>query len=115
MAERRRYVRVGDTVKLKYRILKGALKTASLTHDISEGGVRLPAFQKLEPGTILELKIALSEFKKPVVVVGRVVWCRWRREKDFRFLVGVKFIRVASEHRSQIISYLLDVLSENKK
>lgn len=112
MGERRRYVRVNKSVSLKYRVITGALKTVSQTEDISEGGMRLPTFQKVEPGTILELKVRLSRYKKPIVVVGKVVWCRPRRDRDFRFLVGIRFTRIASTHRNEIIAHLLDALSE---
>jgi len=111
---KRKFLRIKDSVDLQYRIVSGGLKTDSYCVDISEGGVRLPVFHKLEVGTCVELTIHLPHAPDPVVLTGQVMWIKPKVQGPYRFLAGVQFVKTESAERNKIITHILQNISEGQ-
>ena len=114
MKERRRYVRINESIRISYRIVQGSLKTDSQCIDISEGGIRLPVFQEMEVGTILELRVHISEFSHPLFLIGKVVWIRKKPVGEFRFVAGIRFLRARPLRDRRVITTFIKQLRESK-
>jgi len=95
MENRRQQIRISKSLEVKYKIADGFLKSGARSFDISKGGIRLPTIQRLRPGTILELEIKLSEVADPIIAIGEVMWLSPRKQGEYPFEVGVKFIDIA--------------------
>jgi hypothetical protein len=102
-AERRRDPRVAERCRVSYRILREgvaeARTTAARTVNLSASGVCLEGGARLERDQNLALEIFLPGIVKPVLAMGRVVWCdgseggyrsgiafAWMRDEDRKAL-----------------------------
>lgn len=113
MSERRKYIRISDSLIISYRALNAFLRSGSRTKDISQTGICLPIPQRLEPGALLELEIHLREFEKTIVVTGKVVWIKERKNAQFPFEAGIEFIKIDPSDRDKIFSYINEKLKNN--
>jgi len=73
MKERRMFQRIEDIVSVKYTTRKGKLRDVTSVN-ISGAGIRLSMAEKLEPGTVVDLKITIPDDPRPFSAVGEVVW-----------------------------------------
>ncbi len=89
--ERRRHPRIRVFLKLDYQITDDIPRLNCATRDISEGGMRFGLFQKIEPGTLLKLKVYLQDTSEPVDIFGKVTWIKETPGKDFPYEVGIAF------------------------
>ena len=117
--DRRKYERVrvkilfsfkiveGDTTTIDTNDLQLALNRRIETEDISAGGICFVSPIQLSKGSILELKIWLSDKEEPVVCLGRVL--RVSRALDslapegrFYYRCAIPFIAINSTDRTRI-------------
>jgi c-di-GMP-binding flagellar brake protein YcgR len=99
--DKRIYQRIKGVVHVRYAVKgRDTKKTESLPRNISGGGVGLCLTEKLQPGTLLELEIAVPDDpKKPVFGTGEVVWTNSSgiisSEKDTDLHeTGIKFLDI---------------------
>lgn len=113
MKERREYIRLGEYLKVAYKILDSKnAQSGSLVEDISGGGIRLPVKNRLWPGAVLELEITLPGVNEPVKASGEVVWFQVRNDADYPFVVGIKFINIDPFERGKILNYIRKRIEE---
>jgi len=74
MQERRMFQRIEDIVSVRYTARKGKPKDATSVKNLGGGGIRLSLAEKLEPGTVVDLKITIPDDPRPFPAVGEVVW-----------------------------------------
>jgi c-di-GMP-binding flagellar brake protein YcgR len=97
MDERRKEVRIDKLLSISYRISKGLLKSTSSTRNVSQVGLCLPVFQRLDPGIVLEMEMKLLEYRRPITASGEVVWIRENPDnKQYSFEAGIGFIKIES-------------------
>jgi len=106
MAEHREHIRINASLMISHRLLKESYRTGSRSKDISEGGICFPSHRRIEPETNLELEIHISEFKKPIIATGVVVWICNRDDAKYPYLVGVKFIKIKLLDRRKLQYYI---------
>ena len=86
--DNRRYPRKDVTTGINYRVIT-PLGGKGLTKNISEGGLCIILDKKIPAGTMLELKFELpGKESVPVEIFAKVIW---QKEKEGKFLTGVKF------------------------
>jgi len=118
MAERRRYLRLKDGVKVIYKKLgiEGEYELPSL--NIGAGGLCLPLKEKISPGTLLELGLLLPEDKEPFFCLAKVIWQAEESNKgqdgQQYYETGVEFIRMDLAQRMRIIHYVYPHLRDKK-
>lgn len=71
--ERREFERIDGVVSVKYKAHKAVFRDAG-AKNISGGGIRLALAEKLTPGTVVELEIAIPDDSRPFQAKGEVVW-----------------------------------------
>lgn len=107
MGERRKQIRVSDSLKIKYKVISppdgfgGALSI-----NISEGGISFPIDKTLIPGVVLDLEIILKDSPRPIEATGEVVWIRQRDDENFPFTVGIKFLKVNPRDRDRVYYHI---------
>jgi len=107
--ERRRYVRISDSLKINYRLAADALRTNCRSTDISEGGIRFNLYQKLEIGDTLKLEIYLKGSAEPLLGIGMVAWTRETSGKEYPFEAGIEFNIFAHSFLNEIKTHIQSI------
>ena len=113
MEERRKFIRIKKAFTVKHRMSSTLLGGVCLYEDISAGGLRLPIFQRLEPGMSLELDISLGELTEFIPALGRIVWVNEQFDARLPFVAGVEFVEIERVDRNKIISCVANHLVKN--
>jgi c-di-GMP-binding flagellar brake protein YcgR len=112
-SERRRFVRFDSALDLKYQVRKTSRADAGRIRDISDGGLRMLADQRLESGTLIGIEIDVPDGAS-IRLEGIVVWCNEAKGKtaagDRRlFHVGVRFLEVKKESNYRFKKLMLSL------
>ena len=115
--ERRAFPRVSFNVEVSYKIISSPEKISDLTmrsKDISGGGIRIVALERLDPDTMLDLKFLLPGSKEPISAIGRVVWTEeftvGTLDSSKACEAGVQFVSISKEDRQKINQFVLSRL-----
>lgn len=115
MIERRKFVRLKDSLKIGYRSINDdVVGRDSFSTDIGGGGISIPVANRVKPGTRLELEISLPKQDKPVAVTGEVVWLNTRDDVDFPFVIGVRFNNIDPFDRGKILKYITQKIRDGE-
>lgn len=93
--DRRVFRRVDGELAVKYGLNGRARKHCTATRNISGGGMRVPIFKKLAPGTVLDMEIFKQNSNISAKFRGKVVWVSRtpiKSKKKKLFEAGIKFI-----------------------
>ncbi|MFA7677164.1 MAG: PilZ domain-containing protein [Candidatus Omnitrophota bacterium] len=115
MKERRQSIRINDSLKVSYQVIKSFRLVSTQSKDISEGGMSLPILQRLSPGMALDLEIYLSDSQKPIKATGEIMWSKEVTGLKFPYMVGVKFLKINPAALNRIRNYVLIKLSKQKE
>ena len=107
MPEKRRYVRVGASIPLQYKKLKGLAEgtIGAITHDVSEGGIKFMSNEFLPLASRLVVEIFLPAQPRPIKAISKVAWIR-KASSGEQFIVGNQFLDVAKDDRGQLAEYI---------
>lgn len=105
MSERRQYIRISKSLEIEYRPVSKLMGSRSRSTDISRAGIRLPIIEKFDPGTLLKLDIRFVGLK-PISVVGEVIWMNEKKDGDFRFEIGIRFVNITHYDREALNSVI---------
>lgn len=110
MDDRRRYRRLKEGIRVVFRILDKVEKEESKVLNFSTGGLCLSLRDRLEPGTLLELGLALPDKKDFFYTSAKVVWSSGVPVRDEAgnsyYETGVKFLKMNLSNRKEIIKYI---------
>ena len=115
MPESRKSVRINESFRVAYQVVKSFRMVSSQSRDISVDGICFPVLQHLEPKMILDLEIYLEGSSKPIKAVGEVVWIKEIKDLKFLYLCGIKFIKINPEGANQLKTYINVRASEQIK
>lgn len=109
MQERRRYMRLDVSVRVRWRRISEAANTSfgseGMTKNISAGGICLAFYETVEKGEMLALEIELPT-GKVVRTTGRIAWTRafdiLGIENEKQYDVGIEFLNISDEDRDDI-------------
>ncbi|MDD5731124.1 MAG: PilZ domain-containing protein [Candidatus Omnitrophica bacterium] len=114
--DKRKYFRLKNGVKVIYKSVGkfGEYKSEAL--DVGGGGLLLPANERLEKGTPLELSLNLPQDKDAFFALARVAWQSPNAKKNdagrLYYETGVEFLKMNLKDRLQIIHYVHSGLSK---
>lgn len=112
--EKRKFLRVRIDFGLKYKIKDShspLIKAVSV--NISEGGIMMKIPEKLDIGTILELKITLPSPHVTIGTLGRVVYVLdnyWDEYPPYRY--GVEFLELKNKDREAIRKFVDEAIAK---
>lgn len=114
--ERRRFVRI----KFPCEITIGCpQKHIISTHaeDISAGGIRVIAKEKIEPSSIIGLDL-YGIAKEPIVCKGEVKWVSAKKnpsnQNRILYDVGIEFCQIKEEDAAEIKKLIVSIISGEK-
>jgi c-di-GMP-binding flagellar brake protein YcgR len=119
MKEKRKYVRIAVPLVVTYKVIGAPpINKKTVSKDFSEGGLRFTVYEKLDPGTTLELHIETPFDTIPISTNGQIVWIKSLgfRDKDREsYDVGVKFTEMQSFDRKRMTETSKHFLKMDKK
>lgn len=99
MEEKRMFERLEQVANVRYKIQGGKEeKDVILIKNVSGGGMRLFLYEKLNPGTNIDIEIHLPGDPESIPAEGKVVWVKEVKPAELqgekRFETGIKFTKV---------------------
>jgi c-di-GMP-binding flagellar brake protein YcgR len=109
--ERRASVRIKSVLKAKYCVHKKTdQKKATISKNISLGGILMQLSEKLFPATLLLIDIFLPSENSPITAKGEVVWIRELSHLDESgrrvFDAGIKFISMNQRDKERLDKHI---------
>ena len=104
--ERRKEVRLEESLSVIRCPSKFLLENNCLSRDISEDGICLLSQRKIDIGETIKLGIYVPELKNPVIAVGQVMRRNSSDNIDFPFILGIKFIKISPSAYEQIRNHV---------
>jgi c-di-GMP-binding flagellar brake protein YcgR len=103
--ERRRFPRVRAHIPVNYRLKMQNKIKATLSRDISEGGIRLwiEGYIPINANFLLEMN--LPKIYKMIRLVARVAWVLRIPHSD-RYQLGLEFIEINQAHKKDLTEYI---------
>lgn len=109
-SNRRGHPRFKNKIEVEYSVEKKARLKSAKSVNISQGGMKLLMDEKLQNGTVIDLKIEVPETRKIIEVEGEVVWSKDFEIKDPTgkrfFNTGIKFIAIKEPQGIHLSEYL---------
>lgn len=99
---KRKYFRSGCQVPVEGK--SGDVFDRLQTVDFSKRGLGLLSVSEVPVGKIMAIELNLNEYEDPVLVVGKITWCRFDAGDD-KFRVGVEFIDVLRGSKGHLDQY----------
>lgn len=114
MIERRKYVRIDSSVRVRMKTVHGpVVESPAITQNISMGGVRVSLEKKLSLGTRVCLELDVQGELKPIIIVGEVVWQQEAPLAGSHALdTGIRYLRIDSSDMQRLTKYLLGCLKD---
>lgn len=110
--ERRQSVRLEIPLEIKYTCAPAySHNHHSLTRNISQGGVQLLIYEKLNVGDIINLELSLPQPEHPVIGRGEIVWLKdatseGNGEQKRAFVAGIKFIELKLKDEERLSAFI---------
>jgi c-di-GMP-binding flagellar brake protein YcgR len=111
--ERRRLPRLPLNAEVEYSVPDQEETELFTTEsrNISSVGVCIIVFERLEQGTILDLKFPLPQLNKFIITKGRVAWIREfsirNKKVNMVYEAGIEFINIKDTDRQELEKYIL--------
>lgn len=109
--ERRRSERVEAHIPVKYHTLRGDAShraEASLTRDLSEGGIRFRTGEFVSMACRLILELDIPVFNKPIKAISKVAWIR-KTESSDEYEIGNQFLEMSKRDRKLVSQYVNNI------
>lgn len=114
--ERRLHKRFNKNLEVEYSVEKRPHLKNGSTIDLSKGGIKLLLDEKLPKGTMLGLKVYISEKRRTIEMDAEIVWTSDADKNDPSgkrfFFSGLKFIAIKEPTGVHLSEYLTDLGSE---
>lgn len=109
--ERRKFIRLGIPVELKY-IIEGETQIKHVTtKDLSCEGLRFISDVDIGEGRILELNLSIPKATNPIHIKGKAAWTKkLSTEDDSQHEVGVEFMKIEEDNKNTFLRYLCDLI-----
>jgi len=106
MNEKRKFMRFGISLDMKYKIPHRAIEGLAHGRDISREGIGCYLGERLPVGVMVRLEINIPGEIIPIFTRGEVVWCKESDVvKGANFDSGVKLIKMDSSDKSRLLEY----------
>jgi c-di-GMP-binding flagellar brake protein YcgR len=112
--EKRRFKRVDSNFPVQYRNLRkaGVMPAASITRNLSEGGVCFKSNEFVSLACRLVVEISLPNSTKPIKAISKVAWIRKVPSTD-QYELGNQFLEITKEDKANIINFVSQTLGTN--
>ena len=108
MQERRRFVRIPESLSISYEVMNEPKTEAFVTKDIGQGGIRFLVSKFIPENTLLKVRPTFSKIHFSFEAVVRVVWIKEQPLRE-RFEIGVEFIDISKKAKEHLINYIKSI------
>ena len=106
MQEKRKFLRFGISVDMKYKIPHRGIEGLAHSSDVSREGVGCYIGERLPVGVRVLLEIDIPGEMIPIFARGEVVWCKELVVgKEANFNGGMKIIKIDSSDKSRLLEH----------
>ena len=105
MQEKRKFIRIPESLEISYRYTSQSKTAKFLTRDISQGGVRFLAHEFITPHTYLKIKLNLLKPRVTFEALVKVQWVKKAFEGE-RYEVGAEFIDISQQVLDRLKKYI---------
>jgi len=113
--EKRRRFRFSMALDVSCEVIESGKRDNIQSGDISMGGIRVYAHEKLSAGDRLKLNIHLGE-DRVLDAMAVVKWCRSVLEMglllDYHYALGLEFVELGEEYSSMLAKFLEEAVLE---
>lgn len=107
MQDKRQYIRWAIALPIKYKIDGYNQEVSSNTKDISNGGLSVNSSNRINPGSQLDITVAMPDDIGPIIANGQTIWQAESFEPGTKsFLAGIRFTNLTYSDRDKIFRYL---------
>jgi c-di-GMP-binding flagellar brake protein YcgR len=110
MIERRKYIRIPESLSVVYEVVPGQTKKEYSTKDISQGGMRFLINEFIPKDSRLRIEISF-----PGTLFNFATWvkCMWIRKVPYtdRYEIGVEFVDTPLKAVDYLNSFIKDYLA----
>lgn len=111
LEEKRRYLRLNNALTIEYILPDSDKVRTATTKDISALGLRFTTSEKLQEGSMLEIKVALPNAQSAIHASGRIAWLKKNSlENNAPFDVGIEFLKIEEDNKNTFLKYLCDLI-----
>jgi c-di-GMP-binding flagellar brake protein YcgR len=116
--ERRRFPRLAFNVEVEYKVLEAEATEAlaSYSKDISAVGICIILLDKVDKGTLLDLKFFLPDLNRTIFAQGRVVWTEEFVVGDMKtgkaFEAGIEFTKLDDVDQETIKQFVMEKIMQ---
>ena len=110
MKEKRKFVRIPENSQIYYKLVSEKNYQASLTKDISQGGIRFFIHEFIPKNSLLEIKIILGKILFTFEALVKVKWIDKEAHGE-RYEVGAEFVNILEEAKERLTDYINDILT----
>jgi c-di-GMP-binding flagellar brake protein YcgR len=112
MEERRKFVRLDTSVKVRYKVLVNTEDhNDTNSRNLSASGVKIEVKDPVKPNSVLWMEIALPNEADPLQAKGEVVWQeKISTSENIRYEMGIKFLEMDVTDRNRLSKYLFSLL-----
>ena len=116
--ERRRFPRLAFNVEVEYKVLEAEATEAlaSYSKDISAVGICIILLDKVDKGTLLDLKFFLPDLDGTIFAQGRVVWIEEFVVGDMKtgkaFEAGIEFTKLDDVDQETIKQFVMEKIMQ---
>ena len=116
MEEKRKFIRLGIPVGLKYIVEGDSVRKDVITKDLSCEGLRFVSEDDIKEGSRLEMNLEIPEASNPVHINGKVAWTkRLSTEDKSPFEVGIEFTEIEEDNKNTFLKYICDLIYNQTK
>lgn len=111
--DKRKFPRLSVNVEVNYVVAgeEAPEYFTTASKNLSTGGVCIVVFEKMDTGTLLDLRFSVPELNKFIIAKGRVVWIRelsiQGKTTDAGFEAGIEFVTISEEDRRKIEEFVI--------
>jgi len=105
MQERRRYIRIPESLEITYRIASQSKSSEFITKDISQTGIRFFVHDFIPINSIVKVKIKIKKMPFSFEALTKVVWAK-KDPYSNRYEVGARFSEIPQQALNHLIEYI---------
>ncbi|MDD5449255.1 MAG: PilZ domain-containing protein [Candidatus Omnitrophica bacterium] len=111
LEEKRRYLRLNNALAIEYILPNSDRVYTATTKDISALGIRFTSNDRMQIGSLLEIKLSLPNAESAIHASGRVAWLKKiGLEDNAPFDIGIEFLKIEEDNKNTFLKYLCDLI-----
>ena len=105
MEERRRYVRIPESLEITYRLVSQPKSLEFITKDISQTGIRFFVHDFIPLNSLVRVKVKIKKIPFSFEALAKVVWAK-KDPYSNKYEVGAHFSEIPRKALDHLMEYI---------